>query len=292
MKYILIANPVSGGGSSSRIDTIQDYFESRGHSLEVRLTQKRGDAEQYASEYTGADDVGDVVVIAAGGDGTLNEVINGIYPSKTPVAFIPLGTTNVFAIETGISFALETACEQILTGVVQNVSVGESNSRKFILMLGFGLDAEAVRSVSIPIKRFTGKLAYAISGLKAFLFYQIPETTVRFDDGETITGYGGVISNCACYGGPFKVSPSASLSNKSLELVLFKKRSKLAMLVNALKVGSGVGLSDRDAWQKRFTGAKVTGQGLPFQIDGDEYTDEDQEVRVLPEWLRMVLPEK
>ena len=111
------------------------------------------------------------------------------------------------------------------------------------------------------------------------------------DDGEIITGYGGVISNCACYGGPFKISPGASLSNKSLELVLFKKRSKLAMMVNALKVGSGVGLSGRDAWQTRFTSATVSGQGLPFQIDGDEYTDEDQEVRVLPEWLRMVLPE-
>ena len=111
----LIANPVAGGDARERIRRAQRRLEQRGCTVELTLTGARGDARRAAAA---AREAGFERIIAAGGDGTLNEVINGLAPAQVPLAFLPLGTTNVFALEAGIPFDVDAACDLALDGAV------------------------------------------------------------------------------------------------------------------------------------------------------------------------------
>lgn len=107
MRICLIANPVSGGNPMSRIERAAGWLRGRGAAVETRLTRQRGDARDFAVRALAG---GCDRVVVAGGDGTLNEVANGLRGSALPVAFLPMGTVNVFALETGIPIDLEAAC--------------------------------------------------------------------------------------------------------------------------------------------------------------------------------------
>src|SRR5512139_2682218 len=105
MRLLLIANPVSGGDARPRIARAAAWLQAGGASVEVCLTGQRGDARRFAAAALGHCDR----VVVAGGDGTLNEVVNAVHGSPLPVAFLPLGTVNVFALETGIPLDLQAA---------------------------------------------------------------------------------------------------------------------------------------------------------------------------------------
>ena len=162
-------------------------------------------------------------IVAAGGDGTLNEAINGLAPSSLPLGFLPLGTTNVFALEAGIPFAVEKACDIALDGAPTPVCLGAADGARFLLMAGVGFDAEVVYRVSARLKRWSGKLAYLASAVSLCFARLPPRSKSSARTAPFFGAYSLIIGNGRLYGGRFSVTPEASLTEDLLDVCLFRK---------------------------------------------------------------------
>jgi YegS/Rv2252/BmrU family lipid kinase len=287
VKIKLIANPVAGGDARSKIDQAVAWLQAAGATVDLVLTEKRGDAMQAA---IAAKSVGFDRIIAAGGDGTLNEVINGLAPSAIPLAFIPFGTTNVFALEVGIPFDVEQACVVALRGQPRPVCLGLAGDTRFLLMAGIGFDAEVVAGVSLPLKRRVGKLAYLASSLKVLL-RAVPDSIEVLDEhGHRYWGCSAIIGNGRYYGGRFSITPEASLQDDTLEVCLFRRRGRLGFLCSMIKLALGRPLAESEAW--RFKGREliVMGARAAVQLDGDYHGRLPQTFRATFGDLTLIYP--
>lgn len=287
MKIKLIANPAAGSAARDRIARAVMLLEQGGAVVDVTLTGGRGDAVRAArdarhQEYDR--------IVAAGGDGTLNEVINGLAPSDIPLAFIPLGTTNVFALETQIPFNLEQACALALGGTPHRICLGQADGHRFLLMAGIGFDAEVVRGVSLRLKRRVGKLAYVISGVISLCRYRPQLLEVVTEAGVRRQAYGVIISNGRLYGGRFVVSPSASLYKKTLSVCLLLRKTRLGLLGTVAKIAAGRPLLIDEAVQLQARKVVVAGASVPVQVDGDYVGDLPQVFHSTFGEIQMVLP--
>lgn len=253
MNLQLIANPVSGGDARQRIDRAAGLLRAAGATVEVRLTGRRGDARGFAAEAGRAG--GFDRVVAAGGDGTLNEIANGLQGSDLPVAFLPLGTVNVFALETGIPLELEPACALAVTGQPRRISLGRINGESFLLMA----------SAPAPLQ-------------------------VRLADGSRHDGFGVVVSNARHYGGRYVVTPKASLDSPQLEVCLFRHGGRLAMLKQALRLGLHLPLRPPAVAFFSTDGVEISGDGIAVQVDGDNWGRLPVIIESQPDALSVVLP--
>lgn len=288
MKIKLIANPVAGGDARRKIERVVAWLQERDASVELVLTAAPGDARQAAAS---ARDGGFDRVVVAGGDGTLNEVINGLVPSDIPLVFIPLGTTNVFALETGIPFDLDQACALVLNGMPRRIGLGQADGRRFLLMAGIGFDAEVVRTVNLRVKRWVGKLAYAVSGVASLCRYRLRPLEVMTEAGVRRQAYGAIISNCRLYGGRFVVSPGASMFSHSLSVCLLQRKTRLGLLRTMVRLAAGRPLQADEAIQLQAREITIAGAGVPVQVDGDYLGDLPRVFRATFGELQMVLPD-
>ncbi|HEV8194972.1 MAG TPA: diacylglycerol kinase family protein, partial [Ktedonobacterales bacterium] len=142
----LIANPASGtlrhSGAMRELEEVATYLSEHGLPTELCLTERRGHAVELAREAVQA---GMDMVIAAGGDGTVNDIIQALAGHDTALGVLPLGTVNVWAREVGISLYTRDACDVLLNGVRRRVDLGRAGSRYFLLMAGIGFDAEVAQ---------------------------------------------------------------------------------------------------------------------------------------------------
>jgi YegS/Rv2252/BmrU family lipid kinase len=287
MNIKLIANPIAGGNARNRIRQAREYLELRGCTVDLTLTAARGDARNAAAA---AREMGFDRVLAAGGDGTLNEVVNGLAPSEIPLAFLPLGTTNVFALEAGIPFDIEAACAIALEGAPRRVCLGRAGETRFLLMAGIGFDAEVVYRVSGRLKRWAGKAAYLASALGALAGGPPPPIEVIREDGSIVRGYGAILGNGRLYGGRFSVTPDASLEEGCLDVCVFLRPGRLPLLRSAVTVATGGRIGHAEAQMFKATSVTVRGEGVPVQIDGDHLGRLPMTFRALPGELVLVLP--
>lgn len=286
MRICLIANPVSGGDARPRIRRAVAELTRLGASVDLVVTGARGDARAAAAR---AATQGYDRIVAAGGDGTLNEVANGVYPARLPIAFLPFGTVNVFALETGIPFDLEAACRLAVTGDARPISLGQVNDELFLLMTSVGWDAEAVGRLRSGVKRAIGRLAYGVAAVEALLAESPQELELMLADGTRHTGYGLVCSNCRYYGGRRVVTPQASLFSGELAIGLFRHGGRLAQLRYAARLGLGQELAPPGVDFYVIDAAEVRGHGR-VQVDGDAWGRLPIRLRSLPAALVLILP--
>lgn len=287
LRIKLIANPVAGGDARGRIARAQAHLERRGCRVELCLTRARGDARMAAAAARGQ---GFDRVIAAGGDGTLNEVLNGLAPSGIPLAFLPLGTTNVFALEVGIPFEVEAACDIALDGEARPVCLGRAGEERFLLMLSAGFDAEVVYRVSSRLKRWTGKFAYGVCAFTTLLRRAPAALDLVRADGLVLRGFGVVIGNGRLYGGRFSFTPAADLEAPELDVCLLLRPGRLALLSALLRVALGRPLSADQALQFKTAALDIHGAGVHAQFDGDYLGTLPLRVRAEPDQLLLMYP--
>lgn len=266
---ILIGNPIAGKASGAKLREAERLIKARGLKVETLLTARRGDAERFARE---AASLSARVIIAAGGDGTCNEVINGAAGSSTPVSILPLGTTNVLARELGIPAGVEGAIDRAVNGASRKVSLGHMESgeisRFFVMMAGIGFDAEAVCRTSETLKRIAlGKAAYVVAGIKGLMHWHPEELRVLADGVET-EGYSLIASNISRYGGDFEVAADARIEEPMLRVFVMRGRRRLDVLRYAYAILRGRHLSLKDVSYFPAERVEVTGKAR-IQIDGD-----------------------
>jgi diacylglycerol kinase (ATP) len=288
MRIKLIANPVSGGDARPRIELARDALERCGADVDLSLTLARGDARKAAAK---ALTEGYDRVVAAGGDGTLNEVVNGIASPDLPIAFLPFGTVNVFALEAGIPKDLEAACALAVSGRARPVTLGRVNDELFLLMVSCGWDAEAVALVRTGLKKWIGRLAYAVSAMEVFCKKVPASLTLVTEDGRPHKGFGVVVSNCRYFGGRYVVTPGASMFHDQLEVCLLRQGGRLGLIKFALHLVLKRPLREPLVEFLTLSSLQLQGPSLFTQVDGDVGVPLPVKIEAVPQAVRMILPE-
>lgn len=288
----VIFNPTAGGARRQRYHAVLDRLLQAGVEVDERPTGKRGDAEAFAAELPrGACDR----LVVAGGDGTVNEAVNGLGQNAagggtTPLAILPLGTANVLAREIGLSTRPAAVAAAILSGPARPVALGEANGRRFVLMAGVGFDAHVVAQVSKGLKRKLGKGAYVYETLRQIGRFDFPSYRV-WVDGEERSVASGVVANARHYGGGFVIAPQATLEAPALEVCLFERAGRLSALKYAAALTLGLLPLLPDFRIVRGRHVRIQGPAEdPIQGDGDIVAALPAEIRVLPDALDLVFP--
>ena len=209
--------------------------------MSVVETGRRGDAERLAREAASS---GIGLLIAAGGDGTVNEIVNGLAGADRPpmVGVLPLGTANVLARELGLPLDAAAAATALAKGRPRPVHLGLVNGRRFVMMAGVGFDARVVAAVRPEMKSRFGRLAYAATS--ADLWVRGQAARYRLQVGGTSEEVGSVvIANGRFYAGGFIACPDADLSRPELSLCVLRSSDRGRLLATAAALGIG-----RIAW--------------------------------------------
>jgi len=191
----------------------------------ILLTENPGDGEHRAREAVA---MGFQTIVAAGGDGTVNEVLNGIDPARCALGILPVGTMNVLALELGISPDLERALAVIRAGRRRQIDLGYANQRRFIQLAGVGLDAEVVKKTHPEAKRAWGPWSYLLTVAQVTVA-PAPHLKVK-SGGQEYPGAMVLIGNGRHYGGPFRFFPKANMSDGKLDVCIFPKSGPLDLL--------------------------------------------------------------
>ncbi|RAP26712.1 diacylglycerol kinase [Brevibacillus laterosporus] len=221
----LIYNPTSGREAVRRqLPEILETLEEAGYETSCHATKGEGDATREAARAVSRQFD---LVIAAGGDGTIYEVINGMAEKKNrpKLGIIPAGTTNDFARALGIPKSLKKASQVIAAGRTQKMDVGKMNDRYFINIAGGGTLTELTYEVPSKLKTMVGQLAYYLKGIEKLPF--ITPTHIRIETRNQVMVDEEVmlflISNSNSVGGFEKIAPAASLSDGKLDCIVLKK---------------------------------------------------------------------
>lgn len=264
MKTVLIINPAAGGAGAGAVERVRELVEKRVKNCELLLTKKRGDAEEFARRSRNAD-----LVIAVGGDGTFNEVVNGMAPEAGTVAFIPMGTTNVLSYEIGQPRSLDAIVTRIFDSTPRAISLGMANGRYFALMAGAGFDGETVFRMSDSLKRRAGKAAYLLAGLRLWLGGTPGAITVQTDSRTTFVCHTAIVSNASCYGGPMRLA-DVSMEDQRLVLTAFAPETWKAIPFIALNLALGRPINRMGVTAVKVRSAElVSDRPMRYQLDGD-----------------------
>ena len=250
-------------------------------------TTRRGDAERLAREAAAS---GVTLVLAAGGDGTVNEVINGLagLPRAPAVGVLPLGTANVLARELGLPLDPAAAARVLAHGRVRPVHLGLVNGRRFVMMAGVGFDARVVAHVRPEAKHRFGRLAYAAA--TATVWARGQPAQYRLTTNGTALDVGSVvIANGRYYAGGFVACPEADLRRPDLALCLIGSSSRGQILAAALALGIG-----RIVWAPGVSHRMVPAFSIdgprdePVQADGDIVGTLPATFSIAPETVRLL----
>ena len=293
-RLFVIHNPIAGRGRRGRYRDALKRLERRAQVTE-RRTKGRGDAWRLASEaaHAGCYDM----VVAAGGDGTVNEVANGLLANgaRPPaLGLIPLGTTNVLASEIGIGGRADQVADALLDGRTQPITLGVADSadgrRWFLQMAGVGFDAHVVAGVNPSLKRWLGKGVYGLQMLFCWLRYRRETYRVTID-GVPYEAGSAIVANGHYYGGTYVFAPDARLGDPTLEVCLFLRSGRLPALRYLFALGRGRLHLLPDFKIVRGCEVVIEGpEGEPVQGDGDIIGHLPVRIAAAPAALELAVP--
>src|SRR6266403_1311270 len=237
---LLIHNPNAGGGGKGRrrtLDAARHIFAVRGIESELAETTGPGHATEIAHR---AASEGRGLVITCGGDGTLNEVINGLAAHKNgqrvPLALLPGGTANILAKELDLPWDIPSAAKKLVRGTVKEIALGlatpleQPEKKKYFLSVGgAGPDGMIVYGIDLDLKSHLGILAYWWQGARQLFSYNFPRFRVATNE-EVIEASLVIVGRTKNYGGPFKITTGADLFEDHFELMALTTQSGLRYL--------------------------------------------------------------
>jgi diacylglycerol kinase (ATP) len=272
-RVLIIVNPAAGRSRSlrRRLDRVVEALARRGCAVVVRRAGPAiGDAERLAREAEPEFEI----IVAAGGDGTLNAVANGAVANgmagvARPLALLPLGTANVLARAIGLPRRAELLAGLIAAGPARPIWPGRVGDRLFLTMASSGFDAETVAAVNPRLKRYVGRLAFAWAIVVCLWRYRPCPLVVRID-GTDHRAAAVIAAKSRYYAGPYVIAPRASLAEPMLDLVLLQRSGRLAVLRYLAALLLGLIPRRGDVLFLRSRNASVSGADwVPVQADGE-----------------------
>ena len=267
LAILVIHNPVAGYWQRNKLRTFLKALRETGRRVVVRKTTGPGDATFIAAE---VDPRQIETVVAAGGDGTIREVADGLAGSGVRLAVLPLGTANVLALELGLGLSPKAAARATARAHEGIGFAGLVDNRRFLLMVSAGIDARVVARTSSKVKRYLGKAAYAVAAVQELLRPKWGGPISAIADGEEISGDLIIVTRAQRYAGPFIIAPEADIRGRRLFVVAPQGRGFLAMLRYALALFTNRLPSLPDVIVREAREVVLEGpEGHPMQVDGD-----------------------
>jgi diacylglycerol kinase (ATP) len=295
---VVIYNPFAGAFRHRQrkhwLNESVEVLRAQGGNVEVRPTTGARTAPQIARQ---AIEDGATLILAAGGDGTVNEVMNGIVFSDVPMGILPAGTANVLAVELGMGTRMVQVANNLSTYIPERIAIGklqmgrQSDPRYFMLMAGIGLDADIVYKLDPAMKNSLGKIAYWVAGFSQ-LGRRIPEFNVTVN-GQSYRASFALASRVRNYGGDLEIARSISLLDDDLELVLFSGESSFGYLKYMLGVAFGRLSGMRGVTVVRATSlscSSITDSRVYLQVDGEHAGRLPFEIELVPRALTLLVP--
>jgi YegS/Rv2252/BmrU family lipid kinase len=293
---VLIYNPVAGrlrGRGRARLEQAVKSLEQHGYRISVTPTTGPGIAGELARQ---AIERGAGLILAAGGDGTLNEVLQGMVNSEIPLGILPAGTANVLATEIGIGKDLNRAANGLAECVPRRIGLGRLDfpgaSRHYVCMAGVGFDAHIVYNLKVSLKNSLGKVAYWVSGLSQAARL-LPQFEVEIDGARHTCSF-ALISRVRNYGGDFTIARNVTLFDDRFEVVLFEGCSSLRYVKYFLglalnRVAGMKGVTVLNA--TRVAASAPDDSRVYVQIDGEYAGHLPAEIEIVPDALTLMVSE-
>jgi len=296
----IIVNPVSGKGEAlRRAEEVAKALRTLGCDVDLQQTRQEGDARRLAGEARGFS-----AVAATGGDGTVNEVLNGLWIDRAAgspsLAMIPSGTANVLAKELRLPRSADELARMLRDGkeAAWDLGVERGSGRRFLLFASAGYDAHVVHIFHAvrtgPIRMWQ----YIYWGLKSILKYDVPKITVELDGKKVADDAAWVlVSQVACYGGPLVFTADARPGRGTFEVMVQRGRGRwnvVKMFWSAAMAWLFGGKCTRgDVSFHAAKGIRLTssdGRPVPLQIDGDPGGHLPADLEIVPGAIRVAIP--
>lgn len=290
-RLMAISNPEASGGSYRRdVPLIIKALRGLGFDVNPRQTERVGHGTELAREAVAEDYA---VVCAIGGDGTVNEAVNGLAGSRVPLGIIPTGTVNVLAMELGIPLDPPDAVRVLETGDISSIDLGLAGERYFGLMAGVGMDAAVVAGINPIMKKTLKEMAFAVQGMAHYIAGEDPRIRVECRE-RTVEGYFAVFGNASNYAGAFGITPLADMRDGLLDVCVLKDRSFLSTASYWTAALLNAHLRHPSVEYFRTEEASVTcvdeGQEVLVQTDGEVAGRLPMVCRIVPRALLVIVP--
>ena len=289
-RAVLIFNPAARRMQAQQgrlLQRVLACLAAEGLNVQATPTAGPGDATRLAREAVAAQSD---LLIACGGDGTVNEVVGGAAGSDVPLLVIPGGTSNVLAREIGVPRDLATAAALSRKGAIRRISLGRAGDRRFVLMAGVGVDAGIVAASNSRLKRYLGEGAFWLAGFQQLARYHF----LPFDvvvDGKPYQSTFALISRVKSYGGPFQLTPQANLFSNQFAICLFQSATRWRYLYYLSQVARGKHASLRDVVMLKGRTIEVAGStNIQVQIDGELLGSLPQTICIQDNALSLIVP--
>jgi YegS/Rv2252/BmrU family lipid kinase len=291
MRVALIFNPRSGRGrpKGMLLDRVLSELSKAGMEVDVYPTEAPGHATEIAARASRA---GVERVVGWGGDGTLNELAQGLLGTGTPMGVLPGGTVNVFARELGIPRSIEGAVSILTRGEAAHLPVGIAGERPFLAMAGFGIDGEIAYRVKGRFKDALGATAFWLDGFRRLASYEMTPLRVRSGDRDLV-GTGLIAGKLRRYGPRYFITPAARVEEPLLHVVLFQGTNRRDYLRYMVGVMAGIHLKFSDVKHWKANALTVESEGkVAYQLDGEPAGFVPVTLSVRENALSVVLPKR
>jgi diacylglycerol kinase (ATP) len=291
MRTMVVFNPYAGQADAleRELAAAASVWRESGWLVELQPTREAGDGRRLAQQAAAQ---GYDLVVAAGGDGTINEAINGLAGSATAMAPLPLGTLNVWARELRLPLQPRLAAEALLTWQARPIDLGRAGERYFLRMAGIGFDAAITAGVGAQEKRRFGALAYVFRGIGHTVNLRSARARLVID-GRPLRRrvLMVVVGNSQLYGGLVKITHHASIDDGLLDICVIKGDNGLSAVRRLLAILSRRQSRDPEIEYYRARSLQITARRpLPVQVDGDSIGVTPMTFEVVPGALRALLP--
>ena len=302
---LLIHNPNAGNGGSGRrrmIEQARRILSLGGIEADLRETRAPGEATAMAHR---ASAEGRHLVIACGGDGTLNEIVNGLATQqnghRVPLALLPGGTANILAKEIGLPWNIPAAAEKLLHGEIKEIALGlatpvnePAKARYFLSVAGGGPDGMIVYSIDLDLKARVGILAYWWQGAREIFRYTFPHFRVVTGEKKLDVSL-VVVGRTKHYGGPFRITDEADLFADQFEIMGLTTKSGFRYLsyLPSLWAGKLRGTEGVHYWKaKSIVCEPLDSNPVYAQIDGEPLARLPVEFKIVPRALKLLVPRR
>lgn len=289
---LIVFNPAAGRRHADRLWRVLDLMVASGVRFDVAETRYPGHAGTIAREAAAA---GTRLVVAAGGDGTIGDVANGLRGTSTRLGVIPLGSANVLAHELGLPFAPREVAASLAFGRTRLVwpglmqVAGAAAPKLFVQMVGVGFDAQVVHAIWPPMKRALGKAAYVVQGVREVARYRFAPITVALDGGAACEVGSVIVTKGRFYGGRHVLAPGATPSEPGFTVALFDRSGPHWALMYGAALPIGLLRHMPGLRLVRADQVAVRTEHAPAQADGDAAGCAPVTVRDAPAPIEMVV---
>lgn len=287
MKFLIIANPTAGRGKERRVLRAAETLSGGQHSADIYWTQSPGDATDRSTR--AVKEGGYDALVAAGGDGTINEVAQGVVGTDTPMGILALGTANCMAWETATPLDPVRAARTLIEAEARKVDIAAIDGRYFLLWAGIGFDGDVVHAINTEAKKRLGKLEFILKGAHLLRHFQADRITLTLDEKDTVEGYHAIVANTRYYAGRFKIAPQAGFEKEGLVAIVIQGDRATDIIRFSINVALGRHQRQKGVFIKRASKIDIHCDSQRcIQIDGDAFGTTPVSIRTVPQGLRIL----